>query len=415
MVVLAAFVLVALLGLLGLVLDGGLLYVARRQAQNAADAAAWAGAYSLAAGNRDQAITSAFYYANLNGFDNDGERNRVLVSHPPDAGAYVGDPNFIRVTIVVTNPTYLIHLVYGGAATVSASATAGFVATASQAPAGMVLHSDACRSAYVGGSARLEILDGGLMVNSSCDQALYVSGSARVSASDYVHVHGGYQLRGSARVEPPPVTGVPPSPDPLAGLPAPDMGSMPVRHGDPWDPDTLQIHHGDVTLQPGIYYGGISITGNARVTLLPGIYVMAGGGFTVTGSAQVHGEGVCIYNTQDPYRPRRDGEFEHIRLGGSARVSLTPPESGPYAGLIVFQDRANTESMELEDSARLDAPNGTIYLPSARLEGQGSSQSTAAFIVQQLHLQGSARMTVRPQFGGDGGDGGGTTDVFLAE
>ena len=36
--------------------------------------------------------------------------------------------------------------------------------------------------------------------------------------------------------------------------------------------------------------------GNARLTLNPGIYVIAGGGISVTGNASVTGTGVMIYN-----------------------------------------------------------------------------------------------------------------------
>jgi Flp pilus assembly protein TadG len=412
-VVLAAFVLVGLLALLGLVLDGGLLYLTRRQAQNAADAAAWAGAYSLAAGSREQAVNSAFYYANLNGFNNDGTHNRVTVSHPPDAGAYAGNPNFLRVTIAVTRPTYLIHLVYRGAATVSASATAGFTRTPSQRREVLVLDPSACNAASLSGSVLLEILEGGLMVNSSCSQALYVGGVSRLSASDYVHVTGGSYVAPSAQVTPQPVTGVPPSPDPLAGLPPPNLDLMPIRHGSPWDPEILSIVHGTVTLEPGVYYGGISIAGDARVTLLPGLYAVVGGGFIVGGAARVKGEGVCIYNGVNPYARRRDEAFGNVVVTNSGVLSLTPPTTGPYAGLIVFQDRANPLDMSILGNARLYAPSGTIYLPSVSLVVGGSAQSDAPFIVWRFSLSGSARMSVRPQLGGGGG--GRTTDVFLAE
>jgi hypothetical protein len=209
------------------------------------------------------------------------------------------------------------------------------------------------------------------------------------------------------------VTGVPPSPDPLAGLPPPNLDLIPIRHGSPWDPEILSIVHGTVTLEPGVYYGGISIAGDARVTLLPGLYAVVGGGFIVGGAAQVKGEGVCIYNGVNPYARRRDEAFGNVVVTNSGVLSLTPPTTGPYAGLIVFQDRANPLDMSILGNARLYAPSGTIYLPSVSLVVGGSAQSDAPFIVWRFSLSGSARMSVRPQLGGGGG--GGTTDVFLAE
>ena len=59
------------------------------------------------------------------------------------------------------------------------------------------------------------------------------------------------------------------------------------------------------TICPGIYYGGFGTLGDSRnpiVTMLPGTYVMIGGGFTVGGTASItsvssQGDGVSIYNS----------------------------------------------------------------------------------------------------------------------
>ena len=49
------------------------------------------------------------------------------------------------------------------------------------------------------------------------------------------------------------------------------------------------------TICPGAYYGGLNILGN--VTMIPGIYYIAGGGFTVSGAGAVNGSnGVMIFN-----------------------------------------------------------------------------------------------------------------------
>ena len=49
-----------------------------------------------------------------------------------------------------------------------------------------------------------------------------------------------------------------------------------------------------LTLSPGTYDGGITVTGKGPVTLLPGVYYMNGGGFTVSGQGSVTGAGVLI-------------------------------------------------------------------------------------------------------------------------
>ncbi|HYN70220.1 MAG TPA: Ig-like domain-containing protein [Candidatus Eisenbacteria bacterium] len=70
-------------------------------------------------------------------------------------------------------------------------------------------------------------------------------------------------------------------------------------------PNKLSIAGGPATsyhtICPGLYYGGFGTNGDSRspkVTMLPGIYFMVGGGFNVTGTASIDGSGgVMIYNS----------------------------------------------------------------------------------------------------------------------
>src|SRR5439155_588883 len=78
-------------------------------------------------------------------------------------------------------------------------------------------------------------------------------------------------------------TGIRPTLDPLAFLPVPDTTSMTVRSAVPLTVNLIL----PTTLQPGLYRGGIHVTGLSVVTLSPGVYVTEGGGFQVDGSATV--------------------------------------------------------------------------------------------------------------------------------
>jgi hypothetical protein len=116
---------------------------------------------------------------------------------------------------------------------------------------------------------------------------------------------------------------------------------------------------GTVTLQPGTYYGGICIgaasghdcgsniggtcstTGTtANITLAPGTYVMAGGGFFVCGSSTLSAPNVLIYNTQDPSNTAGSGAIDQIELNTTGSVALGPQTSGVYPGLTIYQDPA---------------------------------------------------------------------------
>ncbi len=91
--------------------------------------------------------------------------------------------------------------------------------------------------------------------------------------------------------------------DPMAGLHGPRQsdypaGHCPRRQGSmivydqmtPTDPDGCPWNRNGttVTLTPGVYWGGWNFSGNSvTVRLQPGIYIIAGGGASIRGSAAV--------------------------------------------------------------------------------------------------------------------------------
>src|SRR4029077_2272667 len=88
------------------------------------------------------------------------------------------------------------------------------------------------------------------------------------------------------------------------------------------------ISGGVVLLQPGLYIGGIKISGQAQVTLASGIYYFQGGGFMVSGQATVtdNGQGVLLYNAP---AKSTDG----ISFTGQGDVNLTGLTAAQLAGL----------------------------------------------------------------------------------
>src|SRR5512136_48608 len=102
--VLVVIAFVVFIGVLALVLDGGNAYAAKRQAQNAADAGALAGAQYMCQHRQDadvesQTWTYANNYAFWNGADNPAE---IALSVP---GATV------VVTATVTKPTFFAGVI----------------------------------------------------------------------------------------------------------------------------------------------------------------------------------------------------------------------------------------------------------------------------------------------------------------
>jgi len=166
-------------------------------------------------------------------------------------------------------------------------------------------------------------------------------------------------------------------------------------------PKTCAVN-GNATLQPGIYYGGLSITGT--VTLSPGVYIIAGGGFTfATGNTAVTSTGmggVTIYNTQDP-NPQTSStasQYGAFSFGnGNATASLVATTSGPYQGIALFQDRNNTTALDLQGgNSGSYSIDGIVYAPNAAATLRGHTNGTinASFIVQAIEMIGGSNITV---------------------
>lgn len=111
-IVVMTFMMISLLGMLGLAIDGGGMYYMWRDVQNATDAAVMAASYAKCTGG--DIVTAGLNAAATNGFDNNGTTNTVQVNNPPTSGNAWGDDDFVEVIINANRPSYFIHLVYKG-------------------------------------------------------------------------------------------------------------------------------------------------------------------------------------------------------------------------------------------------------------------------------------------------------------
>ncbi len=129
----------------------------------------------------------------------------------------------------------------------------------------------------------------------------------------------------------------------------------------------------------------------------PGVYVIAGGGFSVTGNGSVltgsvasgvTGSGVLIYNAGSNYLASGN-TFGGINLSGNGNISLTPASTGTYAGILIFQSRDNTSSVALSGNG-IVMPGGTIYAAAAPLIISGNGQFKGSLVVATLSASGNA-------------------------
>jgi hypothetical protein len=157
-------------------------------------------------------------------------------------------------------------------------------------------------------------------------------------------------------VGPPPTTPLAaPYVDPLSGLTPPN-------------PATL--NHNLSLGQPGVWTTTIT-SGN----LAPGIYYFTGSraGISVQNST-ITGSGVLLYFTNGA----------KLSMGPNSNLDVSPMTSGPYANLLIWQDKSDNATISLQGNA--DDSNGlpgVLYAPGADINLGGSPNFFAENVLAQ--------------------------------
>jgi len=241
----------------------------------------------------------------------------------------------------------------------------------------IVLDPTAGGALSLSGNANIK-LTGGVYVDSSSSTALSASGNAQIKAS-VIDVHSGVQKSGNANLSPAPTAGAAVLADPLASLASPSTSGL-TNYGS----ESLS-GNSSATIKPGVY-SQIKVSGNASLTLSSGIYIIEGGGLSVSGNASISGSGVMIVNAGSKY-PTTGGTSGSITLSGSGSYNLSPPTTGTYAGIVIFQTCDNSKALTVSGNA--SGMTGTVYAPAAQLAESGNAALNAALIVDTLTISGN--------------------------
>lgn len=225
----------------------------------------------------------------------------------------------------------------------------------------------------------------GLYANSTDASAIVVSSFSKI-VSPLVCSAGGV-INGGGISSTAILTDCPTMPDPLASRPAPKYGAC--------DFNKTKISSGYMTLSPGVYCGGIQVSGNAVVTFNPGTYVIKDGLFNVTNTASIKGKDVAFYLTGFP---------TYLFFTGDATIDLSGAESGDMAGLLFFEDRS-TGFLNIHDISASHASNltGTIYMPKGNLfvhpaAAVGENSAYTAIVVNRLIVDQGPSLTLNTNY-----------------
>lgn len=398
-IVLVSAALFTLLMVVGMVIDVGIILEKKRQLQNAADAAALAAA-SAAVDNPALAQAAAEQYLLLNGFD--PADASLIITVDPDYS-----PTEVEVTVVAAIPTAFFTIAGVDSKTVSVRAVGEVRANLGSGDYAFVALSEtACVAFEKSGNSDLTINDGGIATNSNCaPDGFWAHGSGSIDAlsTDY-YDEGAARISGNVLVSPEPSSIDTRIADPLVGLTIPSVATSLDSAGTSESPALLRINSA-ATLRPGVYWGGIALTGD--VVLEPGVYVMAGGGLSTVGGGSLQGYGVLIYNTDNPGVQ----DCGSMVLTGSNNVALTPASTGLYANITLWQDINCTETFAFSGGHSLAA--GVIYVPGAHfdLNGGGTLGAVQVF-ADTIEVSGNSDITMN--FTGYVGDTG-TPNMVLSE
>ena len=388
-----ALMLVTMIGFTGLAVDVGFMQFEKRKVQMAADAGAMGALREMERGNTDL-VAAGQNDAALNGFTNNGTDTWVTVSNPPATGPYASptDTNAVQVTVTHHLPLFFMQIFGQQQASVSATSTARTSSTEGSI-GGCIFAMDPTASGSLTVSGNFTITTAcSAVVNSSSTTAFSMGGNSTWNLVNgaAIGVYGGYNLFGSevlnetTQGEQAVQQLAAPVADPLAGVSAPTPTGMSVVYVSGGFSDNP---NSTTTLNPGVYCGGMKIHGT--VTFNPGIYVIAGGGMTINGKANITsststgagGEtGVMFYNTSSGSQSwgcsgASTSDAAGWTIDGGAGINLTGLSTTTPVGVLFFEDR-NLSGLNYKiNGGSTTTYDGALYFLNSNLTFNGNNKT----------------------------------------
>jgi hypothetical protein len=353
--VIIALALAGLAGIVGLVVDGGNAFSDRRKAQNAADAAALAAAYSRIRGGEDM-VTAALNSAAENGYNNDGVTNVIELYSPPKDGPHTGNVEYIQVIITSHVRTYfarvigrdeIINIADAVARTKSPEITELLHGTAVISLA----RSSNCatrKSFWVHGEATLDITGGGVFVNSNNDTCALMqqgNGSIRINDGHKIDVVGKASVQKLQLI-----------------TPAISVGAVPINYPPPFfmpkvgcGDKVAEVSEDGTSMSEGYWEDEFPPEGVTH--LGSGVYCL-GNGINFNGDIEGHN---VVFKVNDG-----DVRFNN------GNIILDAPNSGNNPGLLLYLPMENNSKVVLNGGSG-SAIKGTILAPASHILIKGNS------------------------------------------
>jgi hypothetical protein len=410
--ILIALAAIGLFAVVGLAIDGSMKFSDRRHAQNAADAAALAGALALGNEKTDPVLDAdgnvigiewklnALDIAGENGYDGDIVSNTVQVYRCDETGSscgpYAGSTLYVQAIITSNVNTYFarvigINQVHNTVQAVALAKRGGPLFNGSSIVS-LDPHSGCPGSLTVGGNGTVTLNGGGMFVNSDssdcafeqqgCSLNLQINGGGISSVGDG-NIDFDACYTGAANVSSY-------NADAIQFPTDVEMPEEPTECTSPagWfnsDSSTTYLHPGRYNEFPPKAGGGITV--RDHIFMYPGIYCVNNVVKLNDQHLVLDGDNVTIY-----IRPGYDFSVEN------GEFHLTATTSGEYQGylFIVATDFSGSPTSCKIDGNANDSFTGTIFAPYCNVTINGTANSTAyngQIVGYDVKINGSSSMS----------------------
>jgi hypothetical protein len=397
--VIAAAFLPVLMGSAGLATDTIQWALWKRELQRAADSAAIAGVYDRVQNDGDTGQTGSAVSKDL-GFNQ--QTGLALVAGYPKLtypGNDANGSNQVRVELAVKKRLAFSGMFMSEVPEIKAAATAAAVSSEMEICM-LGLEKRATKSGIiVAGSSGVES-DCSMFSNSaSTNQSIDKNGNPTVKAPS-MGAHGAIQKSDSWQVgEYHPYS--PQIEDPYKDIdPSPsEMKCAGKEQGNKWvssglDESTDLSAQKDANGDPANCYSSLSVGSGKTLTLPPGTYYINAGDAFIQGDLSCSACTIVLTNSN----PSSDsiGQF---KVNSTAKINMSAPTSGKYAGIAIFQDRRAKDSSSANNQINGNSSsviNGSIYFPNQELIYNGTGNTAAVctmFIAKRLIFSGNSGTT----------------------
>ena len=366
------------------------LYFKQRQLQVIADAAAFSAATALTRGSPSPSLEAQAVASQMAAASGAGAIV-VTVNVPPASGGYTA-PGYAAVEVIASQvqTTSMTSLVCQTGACASGlwnvSGRAVALPGGASGACVLALSGSASGAVSASGGAIVSLAGCSLEADSTSASSITAGGGAQISAQQ-ASTAGGYSTNGGGAIN---VTQSPiqtyvaqPPANPYSGYATPAPSAC------------LRTNYSlsgtkTATIGPGTYCGGINLSGQAALTLQPGVYILNGGDLSLSGGTTLQGSGVSIVLTGSS-----SSQIGSVSFAGGSTVNLSAPGAGqPMAGIVLFQNpnAPSGNAVNLTGGSN-QTLTGAAYFPNGAVNyagGTGTVSKCTQLVALTLNFTGNS-------------------------